>query len=487
MLRVFNDLTHRLEPLEPRGDGPITMYVCGPTVYDLAHLGHGKCYVAWDVVHRYLEFRGFRVLLARNYTDIDDKIIRRALERQIPWKDLAEQFIREFERDMDALHVLPPDLKPRATEHVEDMVSHIAGLVARGHAYVIDGDVYFAVESFPAYGALSGRTLESMQAGARVEVDGRKRNPLDFALWKASRPDEPSWDSPWGPGRPGWHIECSAMVRKHLGDTLDIHAGGLDLTFPHHENEIAQSECLTGCRFARYWLHNGFVTVQSEKMGKSLGNMSTLRDVLARYGAATVRYFLLLVHYRQEVDFSDEGLRAAGAGMARLVRALARFRDRLGPLTPGVEARVAEAREAFVSAMDEDFNTARAIAVLHDHLRVLASLEGADAEAAGHLVRALDDLAGVLGLDTSVPIVRQNLEDLSSELLALGVRFEIRADEPQGALDALVDLRARAKTARDWGVADGIRQGLKDIGIALMDRPGGETGWERIEPAGRLS
>ncbi len=426
-------------------------------------------------------------MLARNYTDIDDKIIRRAQERGLPWDRLAEQFIEEFERDMAALRILPPDLAPRATEHVGDMVAHIQGLVDRGHAYAVDGDVYFAVETFSAYGALSGRTLESMQAGARVEVDERKRYPLDFALWKSSRPGEPSWESPWGPGRPGWHIECSAMVRKHLGDTLDIHTGGLDLTFPHHENEIAQSECLTGHTFARYWLHNGFVTVQSEKMGKSLGNMSTLRDVLAVYGGAAIRYFLLLVHYRQEVDFSDEGLRAAAAGLGRLVKTLARTRDRLGVLTPAVEAQIAEVRSAFVAAMDEDFNTARAIAVLHEALRTLAGLHGADAEAAGHLVAELDRLGEVLGLDLAEPLVSQDLDDLEEGLLAIATRYELGVTAPLEILDALVARRATAKVAREWPVADGIRLALRDIGISLMDRPGGETAWERVEPAGRSS
>jgi cysteinyl-tRNA synthetase len=487
VLRVFNDLTHRLEPLESRPGEPLTMYVCGPTVYDLAHLGHGKCYVSWDIVHRYLEYRGHRVVLARNYTDIDDKIIRRAQERGMAWDRLAEEFIREFERDMAALRVLPPDLTPRATEHVPDMIAHIQGLIDRGHAYVVDGDVYFAVETFPTYGTLSGRTLESMQAGARVEVDDRKRYPLDFALWKASKPGEPAWESPWGLGRPGWHIECSAMVRKHLGDTLDIHTGGLDLTFPHHENEIAQSECLTGHRFARYWLHNGFVTVQSEKMGKSLGNMSTLRDVLATYGASAVRYFLLLVHYRQEVDFSDEGLRAAGAGLGRLVKTLARFRSRLGPVTAGVEACIAEVQAAFTAAMDEDFNTARAIAVFHEALRSLAALEGADAEAAGHLVAELDRLGDVLGLDLAEPVVSQDLEDLEDGLLAIAATHDLTPSGAQEALEALVARRAAAKAAREWAVADGIRLALRDLGISLMDRPGGETAWERVEPAGRLS
>ncbi len=485
MLRVTNDRTHRTEAFEPQTPPRVSMYVCGPTVYDYAHLGHGKSYVSWDVVHRYLEFRGYDVTLAQNFTDVDDKIINRANEQGVNWQDLAERFIREFFVDMDALNIRRADVYPKATEHIPEMIAHIEGLIAKGHAYAVDGDVYFAVTTFEPYGCLSGRNLEQMQAGARVEVDERKRNPMDFALWKSAKPGEPSWESPWGPGRPGWHIECSAMVRKHLGDTIDLHTGGLDLTFPHHENEIAQSEALTGHTFARYWMHNGFVTMNAEKMSKSLGNFSTLRDLLKVYDAQDVRFFLLLGHYSQEVDFSDEGLRAAGTGLGRLRKSLARFKDKLAPETEATRALAARIEESFIEGMDDDFNAPKGIAALFEGAKALGELAGADAEAAGHVAAKVYALGEVLGLDlVTLPAENRDLSDLAEPIAAMALEFGVAGDGPEAQLEALIARRASAKAAKEWAVADGIRNRLKDLGVQLMDRPGGETAWERSEAVG---
>jgi cysteinyl-tRNA synthetase len=488
MLRVHNDRTHQVEEFAPQTPPRVAMYTCGPTVYNLSHLGHAKCYVSWDVVHRYLEYRGFDVTMAVNFTDVDDKIIHRAQEEGEDWRSLAERYTREYLADMDALNIRRADLYPKATEHIPEMIAHIEGLIANGHAYPSGGDVYYAVESFPHYGELSGRTLEQMQAGARVEVDEKKRHPMDFALWKGAKPGEPYWDSPWGPGRPGWHIECSAMARKHLGDTLDIHTGGLDLTFPHHENEIAQSEGLTDHTFARYWFHNGFVTVNAEKMSKSLGNFETLRDLFKTYDPQTVRYFLLLGHYRQEVDFSDEGLVAARTGLSRLRKSLARFKDALAPETPGVAELERSIEASFVAAMDDDFNTPKGIASLFEAAKAIADLPPADAPAAGHAVAQVYALGEVLGLDlATLPPENRDLADVAEGLSRLADTHGVPGAQAEEWLTGLISARTQAKANKQWAAADGIRDGLKALGIALMDRPGGETAWERVEPvaAGR--
>ncbi|HEY9900635.1 MAG TPA: cysteine--tRNA ligase [Pantanalinema sp.] len=486
MLRVYNDRTHRLEAFNPQHAPDVTMYVCGPTVYNFIHLGNLRCFIAWDVVRRYLEHAGYRVKHAQNFTDVDDKIIRDAAIAGEPWDAFAERFIREFFVDADAFNIRRAHVYPKATEHIQDMVDHIEGLIAKGNAYAVDGDVYFAVDTFETYGCLSGRSLEQMQAGARVEVDERKRNPMDFALWKAAKPGEPAWNSPWGPGRPGWHIECSAMVRKHLGDTIDLHTGGLDLTFPHHENEIAQSEALTGHTFARYWLHNGFLTIDAEKMSKSLGNFATARDVQAAYDPQDVRFFMLGTHYRQELDFSDAAIRAAGTGLSRLRKTLSRHKDRLVAPTEAVTALQEHLTEAFRSAMDEDFNTSRALAVLFEGAKAIGELKGTDEAAAGHAVKTLFDLSDdVLGIDLSaLPAERRDLSDLADALSALAAEFGVEGETLEQRLEALIARRASAKAAKEWAVADGIRNRLKDLGVTLMDRPGGETAWERAEALG---
>ncbi len=501
MLQVTNDRTHRLEAFEPQNAPSVTMYVCGPTVYDYSHLGHAKCYVSWDVVRRHLKFKGYHLTEAMNFTDIDDKIINRARESGEDWTAVAERFIHEFLVDMDALGNERVELYPRATEHIPEMISHIEGLIAKGFAYPAAGDVYYAVEHFENYGCLSGRNIDQMQAGARVEIDSKKRHPMDFALWKASKPGEPSWDSPWGPGRPGWHIECSAMVRKHLGDTIDIHTGGTDLLFPHHENEIAQSEALTEKTFARFWLHNGFVAVGGEKMSKSLGNFTTIRELLKRYEPQTIRYFLLSMHYRQETDFADESIQGAGTGLNRLRKGLARYADKLAEPGAAILELADHATERFTAAMDDDFNTPRAIATFFGTLKALGELVEANPDAdaqAGHVVAKLFALATVLGLDLAhVPEARRDLSNIVLELAALYDELtpgqpqsgEARPTDPDELLNQLITMRQEAKKAKDFSRSDRIRDRLKDAGIQLMDRPGGTTEWATsdagLRPAAR--
>ncbi|MNX29332.1 Cysteine--tRNA ligase [compost metagenome] len=497
MLQVTNDRTHRLEAFEPQNAPRVTMYVCGPTVYDYSHLGHAKCYVSWDVVRRHLKYKGYDLVEAMNFTDIDDKIINRARETGEDWQAVAERFVHEFFVDMDALGNERVELYPRATEHIPEMIAHIEGLIAKGFAYASGGDVYYAVTHFETYGQLSGRTLDQMQAGARVEIDEKKRHPMDFALWKASKPGEPSWDSPWGPGRPGWHIECSAMVRKHLGDTIDIHTGGTDLLFPHHENEVAQSEALTEQTFARFWLHNGFVAVGGEKMSKSLGNFTTIRELLKRYDAQTIRYFLLSMHYRQETDFADDAIQGAGTGLNRLRKGLGRYAESLAAPTPEVQALAAKAEERFTAAMDDDFNTPRAIAVFFETQKALGELVEKDpaAEAsAGHVVAKLFALAQVLGLDLAhQPEAKRDLSDVAAELKALYeelapaevLRVTAGTLDAEELLNKLIVMRQEAKKAKNFGLSDQIRDRLKEAGIQLMDKPGGLTEWELLEAASR--
>src|SRR5512136_3124072 len=322
-LRVYNTLSGGKEEFVPLRPGKVGMYVCGVTVYDYSHIGHARAYVAFDVILRYLRYLGYDVTYVRNYTDIDDKIIKRANSDGVPFYEISERFIKEFDRDMAELGVEVPDVQPKATEHLAEIISLVTTLIDKGYAYQAGGDVYFCVDKFASYLKLSKRNLEEMQAGARIEVDEKKRHPMDFALWKEAKAGEPFWDSPWGKGRPGWHIECSAMSLKYLGETLDIHGGGQDLIFPHHENEIAQSEAATGRPFVRYWLHNGFVNINAEKMSKSLGNFFTIREVLEKYDREVLRFFLLSAHYRSPLDFSDQNLTEAEAGMERIYGALA--------------------------------------------------------------------------------------------------------------------------------------------------------------------
>ena len=460
MLYLYNVLTRQKEVFEPLEPGRVRMYVCGMTVYDLCHLGHARVLVVFDVVVRYLRSLGYDVTYVRNITDIDDKIIQRANERGEPFSELTARFIAAMHQDAAALDVLPPDLEPRATEHLPEIIAMITRLIEREHAYVADnGDVYYDVASFPGYGKLSGKSIDDLQAGARVEPGEAKRAPLDFALWKAAKPGEPAWESPWGAGRPGWHIECSAMSTEALGDTFDIHGGGADLTFPHHENEIAQSEGATGHPFVRYWMHNGFVRIDDEKMSKSLGNFFTVREILERYRAEEVRYFILTSQYRSPLNYGDEQLDNARA-------ALTRFYTALRGLADAESATGGPFEDKFHAAMADDFNTPEALAALFELVREINRVRTDDPPRAAALGAQLRRLGGLLGL------------------LQGDAEHYLRGGEPgaTGLADAeierLIAARAAAKQNRDWSTADGIRDRLKQAGVVLEDSPTGTT-WRR--------
>ncbi|MFH1060458.1 MAG: cysteine--tRNA ligase [Pseudomonadota bacterium] len=483
-LTIYNSETRHKEEFNSLEPGKVRMYVCGVTVYDDPHIGHARCYVAFDAIHRHLLARGFSVEYARNFTDIDDKIIRRAAETNQDWRALAQRYIDSFQADMAALGTLPPTLEPRATEHIAEIIAAVQALVDKGHAYVVDGDVYFAVQSFAPYGRLSGRNLEDMQAGARVEVDQRKENPLDFALWKASKPGEPWWESPWGPGRPGWHIECSVMSQKYLGKTFDIHGGGKDLLFPHHENEVAQAEALSGQPFAHYWMHNGFVNVDNEKMSKSLGNFFTIKDILKHTRPEALRLFLLSKHYRSPLDFSDAALKDAAQGLTRLYNALreAQAAASAAPIDQPLwnqdeQAKLREIQdqvEAFERGMDDDFNTAAATGALFGLARIanrLASEPRTDARDAllGLAAARLKHLGARLGILQTDP-----------EEFMQGQDAPAAAEGPDPAwVDQKIADRQAARKAKNFAEADRIRDELKNLGVVLEDSPQG-TRW-RLE------
>ncbi|MCP9890690.1 cysteine--tRNA ligase [Cyanobium sp. Aljojuca 7D2] len=481
-LKLTNTLSRRIEPFEPLVPGQVSIYCCGVTVYDLCHLGHARSYIAWDVLRRHLSWSGYRVTFVQNYTDIDDKILGRAAEEGSSMEAVSERNIEAFVADMARLNILPPDRMPRATRSLDAIRTLIEELEAKGAAYSADGDVYFAVMKHAGYGKLSGRDLAEQQdnAAGRVatEEEARKQHPFDFALWKGAKPGEPSFPSPWGPGRPGWHIECSAMVREELGDTIDIHLGGADLIFPHHENEIAQSEAATGQQLARYWLHNGMVNVGGQKMSKSLGNFTTIRALLdSGVSPMTLRLFTLQAHYRKPLDFTAEALEAAATGWKGLNAALGLAATATATATaaPGATPELAAARARFTAAMDDDLNTSAALAVLFElakPLRALANrLERGDtsaaAEAASPALAAqgqlLRELAGVLGLEPEA-----------------GDGAQAAAEGPStDEIQAQIEARQAAKAARNFGEADRIRDALKAQGIELIDRPGGVTEWLR--------
>ncbi len=469
-LRVHNTLTNTLEDFVPLHPPRVGMYVCGVTVYDRSHIGHARALVTFDVIYRYLRFSGYEVNFVRNFTDVDDKIIQRGLERGLSAREVSEANIASFREDMQVLGCLPPTAEPKATEHIAEMIALIQELEAKGLAYPApNGDVYFAVDKLPSYGQLSGRRLEDMQAGARVEVDEQKRHPMDFALWKASKPDEPAWDSPWGPGRPGWHIECSAMASKYLGQPFDIHGGGNDLIFPHHENEIAQSEGARGCQLARYWLHNGMVTLGTEKMSKSLGNVWTVHDAARQVGGEALRLLVLGTHYRGPLDFQPDRLLEVRRTLDRLYESLARADEALAAHgTPPPDTAVHEALLAeFRAGMDDDFNTARGLAALFDALRALNrhvdAGEWSPAAGARAALAAMAEVLGVGGQDARTWLERDRARGL-----------EDRALSPAD-IERLIGERAAARKARDFKRADAIRDELKAKGVVLEDGPQGTT------------
>lgn len=531
-LQVYNTATRHKEPFVPRQDNQVSMYVCGVTVYDYCHLGHARAYVVWDTVRRYLEWRGYAVRYVQNITDIDDKIIRRAAEEGVPPEVITERYIAAYAEDMARLNIRPADVSPRATQFVPEIIALIQALIDQGYAYPAGGDVYYAVERFPTYGRLAGRTLKQMSAGAsgRVSEEGHKRHPLDFALWKAAKPGEPAWESPWGAGRPGWHIECSAMVRGVLGEAIDIHAGGADLIFPHHENEIAQSEPVTHHPLAKYWLHNGFVNIQGKKMSKSLGNFRTIRDVLNHYDPMALRLWILQSHYRQPIDLTPEALDAATAGWHTLAEAL-QFGHKYGPGF-GWFAEDSDLDqdilERFRNAMDDDFNTPAALGVLFELAKAIRKA-GNTFSHTGHWPttsgklhaqwKTLYHLADtVLGIslkvvtyifESSTGSTSESTAGIAKESLIHFIQaIKVAIEEGDNAtfvgymtlldnakikgsdsdteefpseldIEDFIKLRVIAKRKKAWEQADRIRAYLKSWGVTLIDQLGGLTRWVR--------
>ncbi|REK67604.1 MAG: cysteine--tRNA ligase [Brevibacillus sp.] len=465
-IQFTNTLTRRKEPFVPLEPGKVKMYVCGPTVYNYIHIGNARPAIVFDTLRRYLQYRGYQVTFVQNITDVDDKLIRVANEEGTTVKEVADRYMAAYNEDLRALNVLPPDIQPRVMQTIPEIIRFIEGLIEKGYAYESEGDVYFRTGRFSEYGKLSHQPLDDLQAGARVEVNEKKENPLDFALWKAAKPGEISWESPWGQGRPGWHIECSAMALKFLGEQIDIHAGGSDLVFPHHENEIAQSECYTGKVFARYWLHNGMLNINNEKMSKSLGNFLLARELIERYGGQLIRFFMLLGHYRNPINFSDDLLEQAANGLDRIKTAYANLLHRLEtarPEEPNDQAEeqariISNLRERFITEMDDDLNTANAITVLFDVVKE-ANLYMRNQNVGQQEIAAYRDLllelTGVLGLK-----LEQEQELLDSEV------------------EALIAERTEARKSRNFARADEIRDLLAAKGIILEDTPQGVR-WRR--------
>ena len=474
-LRVFNTLGRKKETFEPLEPGKVRMYVCGPTVYDSSHIGHARSVVVFDVICRYLRVKGYEVTYVRNFTDIDDKIIDKANQLAVDSQDIAERYIKEFHEDMDALNIERADIEPKATAHIRQIIKFIEQLMDEGFAYQINGDVYYSVEKFKEYGKLSGRRLEEMEAGARVDIDIRKQNPFDFVLWKSSKPGEPAWESPWGMGRPGWHIECSAMSCEYLGETFDIHGGGKDLTFPHHENEIAQSEAIFKKPFVKYWIHNGFVNINQEKMSKSLGNFLMIKDAIKTYHPEAVRLFLLSKHYRSPIDFTEKAMDEASAGLDKIYSFLERTNDKIALPAVG-DAATGDCWERFCEAMDDDFNSARGVGIVFDTVRKIN--------------RILDQNND--GLPSELKTMLQTIQ---ADILRIGRALGILMESPKTYFDKkrskvleeksidpvivenLIQKRNVARREKDWEKADEIRMQLQDMNVTVEDRPEG-TVWK---------
>ena len=455
-MKLHNSYTNQTEEFKPIEENKVKMYVCGPTVYDNAHLGHARCYITWDVLYRYLKFKGYDVTYCRNVTDVDDKILKKAEKEGKTPEEVSTFWYKKFSESMSALNNLKPDIEPFATKTLGEMISIVKDLINKGYAYEANGDVYFRVKKFPKYGYLSKQPIDQLESGARIEVGEQKEDPLDFALWK--KDEKFGYKSPWGVGRPGWHIECSAMSRKYLGKTIDIHAGGADLIFPHHENEIAQSECANGCKFVNYWLHNGFVTINKEKMSKSLGNFLTIDDLLKNYDSNTIRFFILTNHYRMPVEFSDEALQAAANGVKRMLNAKRTQIDETLDLTQFEEYK------AFEEAMDDDLNTSKALAVLFD----LTNKANKDVPYAFTL---LYKLATTLGFVFEKATLSE--EELSEKLKEISEEL----GETYSSMDEIIEKRKAARAEKNWDVADKIRVALDKVGIVLKDSKEGTT-WE---------
>ena len=459
MLKIYNTLTRQKEEFKPINAGKVGMYVCGVTIYDLCHIGHGRTFVSFDVVSRYLRYLGYDLTFVRNITDIDDKIIKRAAENGESCDSLTERLIQDMYTDFDALNMRRPDVEPRATKFIPEIIALVEKLIEKGFAYVADnGDVMFEVAKFDDYGKLSRQDLDQLQAGARVDIETAKRSPLDFVVWKMSKPGEPTWESPWGAGRPGWHIECSAMNSSILGDHFDIHGGGSDLQFPHHENEIAQSCCAHGGHYVNTWMHSGMVMVDREKMSKSLGNFFTIRDVLGHYDPETVRYFLMSGHYRSQLNYSEENLNQARASLERLYTALRGLDFSVSSVDMG------DYKQRFNDAMSDDFNTPEAYSVLFDMAREINRLKAEDMDKANALGALMRELADVIG------ILHQDPEHF--------LQGDAGDSDEAAEIEALIKLRNDSRAAKDWANADVARDKLNEMGIVLEDGPEGTT-WRR--------
>ena len=465
-MKIFNSLTRKKEEFIPLEPGKVKMYVCGPTVYNYFHIGNGRTFIVFDTIRRYLEYRGYEVNFVQNFTDIDDKMIKKANEEGTTVKEVGDKYICEYYKDADGLNIERATVNPRATEFIEDIIEFVKGLVDKDFAYEVDGDVYFRTKKFKDYGKFIGQSLEELQSGARINVDERKEDPMDFAIWKAQKPGEPAWESPWGLGRPGWHIECSCMAKKILGDTIDIHGGGMDLAFPHHENEVAQSEALTGKQFARYWMHSAFLNVNNQKMSKSLNNFVTARDALKSYDADVIRFLMLSGHYRIQLNFSEDLLESAKASVERLYNAISNLESLL------TEVKVEEItedekkyldslysyREKYIEKMDDDFNTADAISVLFDFIR---------------------DINSNIGINSSKELCQNALELIRELGAPLGILQKSTKISLEDEIETLIQERQQARKERNFALADKIRDDLKARGIELLDTPQGVR-WKKI-------
>ncbi len=475
-IKIYNTLTKQKENFETIEPQKVRMYVCGPTVYDSCHVGHARSVVVFDVIVRFLRSQGFEVIYVRNFTDIDDKIINRANELGISATELAEKYIHEFYEDMDSLNVERATMEPRATGYIREIIGVIQLLIGKNMAYPVDGDVYFSVESYPDYGKLSRRILEDMEAGARVAVDERKKNPYDFALWKTAKPGEPSWDSPWGKGRPGWHIECTAMSSGLLGETIDIHGGGKDLVFPHHENEIAQSEAAFGKQFVKYWVHNGFVNINQEKMSKSLGNFLLIRDILKAYHPEIVRLFLLSNHYRSPIDFNEKAMEEASGALDRVYTFLERVDRKFGIPSETKLSSHGELWRQFCEAMGDDFNTAQGLGILFSTVRDLNRMLDASGDQVSDQIAlsVRNGYSDVLSIGSILGIFRQSPQSYFDQKRRAGLRKE--SIDP-GWIEVKIRERTQARAAKNWAEADRIRDELLELNIILEDRSEG-TVWK---------
>jgi len=466
VIKVYNTLNKKKEEFIPLTPGEVKMYVCGPTVYNFFHIGNGRTFIVFDTIRRYFEYRGFKVDFVQNFTDIDDKMIKKANEEGTTVKKIGDTYIKEYYQDADALNIERATVNPRATEFIGEIIKFVKGLVDKGYAYEVDGDVYFSTKKFQGYGKLSGQNIEDLQSGARISVDERKKDPMDFAIWKAQKPGEPAWNSPWGMGRPGWHIECSCMAKKLLGETIDIHAGGSDLKFPHHENEIAQSEALTGEPFARYWLHSAFVNVNNEKMSKSLNNFFTAREILERYDADVIRFLMLSAHYRQQLNFSEDLLESAKASVERIYNAIGNLenlidevsREEMNEEEKAYLESLNKYKEKYIEKMDDDFNTADAITAIFDLIK---------------------DTNTNITIDSSKELAQKALELIRELGAPLGMFQKSTKGNLAEEIEALIAKRQQARKDRDFALADKIRDELKDRGIILEDTPQGVR-WKMI-------